>query len=83
MTKTVTMSRARNILSQLIDESKDEPIIISRSRKPAAILLDYNTYEEAIQTLENARDTRIYDTIISEGEPNIPWEEIVKELGVR
>ena len=78
----ISLSDARQGLPRLINEAQENPIVISRHGKPAAVLISPSLFEELIQAQEDLEDIAAFDAAVAEGGPRSPWEEIKKELGL-
>lgn len=88
MTKTLSITEARNTLPTLVERAKrvmDEYIITVKG-KPAAVLMSIDQFESWQETnkilADKAlmRDIRQGEKEIAQGK-GIPWEDVKKELG--
>ena len=79
---TISLSDARRDLPTLINEAQTHAITISRHGEPAAVLISPSRYEQLLQSLEDLEDLRAIDQAMADPSPNIPWEQVKKELGL-
>jgi prevent-host-death family protein len=65
--------RSRDLLSML----SAGPVILMRRSRPAAVLVDFNEYQELMEAIQDARDREILAELRAEAteENLIPWEE--------
>ena len=77
----ITVSEARERLSEVVETSQTEAVILERYGKPAAILVSPDRYEEMMEALEEAQDAAAFDEAISDEGENIPWEQVKADLG--
>lgn len=77
----VSISKARETLSDVVDLSKDEAVFLERHGKRAAVLVSPERYEEMLEALEEAQDVAAFDEAMNEEGPNIPWEAAKADLG--
>ena len=58
MTRTLTLAEARARLSRLAGTTgrREDKIVLTRKGKPAAIILNYGTYESLLETLDVLSD---------------------------
>ena len=59
--------------------SSRRKIIISR--RPAAVLVSPDRYEQLMAALEDVEDIAAFDAAMAEEDPNIPWEKVKADLG--
>lgn len=77
----ITVSEARERLSEVVETSQTEAVILERYGKPAAILVSPDRYEEMMEALEEAQDAAAFDEAMSDEGENIPWEQVKADLG--
>lgn len=77
----MTVSEARERLSEVVATSQTEAVILERYGKPAAILVSPDRYEEMMEALEEAQDAAAFDEAMSDEGDNIPWEQVKADLG--
>ncbi len=77
----ISISKARETLSDVVDLSKDEAVFLERHGKRAAVLVSPERYEEMLAALEEVEDAAAFDEAMREQGPNIPWEEAKADLG--
>ena len=89
MAKTVTVTEARGVLSELLDElvSVHEHVVITRNGKPAAVMLSADEYEALQETLEVLDDEETL-AALRESEKDVKagrlasLDEVRRELGL-
>jgi len=80
--KTVSVAHARRMFAEVIDEARDEAVLIERRGEAAAVVVSPERYEELMEALEDAEDIAAFDAAIAEEGENIPWEEVKADLGL-
>ena len=89
MTKTLPITKAREDLTQLVDNAqrKLDEYVITVNGYPAAVLMSAAEYESWKETSEILADPELMKAI-KEGEEDIKhgrmydWEDVKKELGI-
>jgi prevent-host-death family protein len=81
--KEFSVSDARQDLPSLIDKSKKEPIVINRHGKPESVLISVEQYEEFLEAFEELDDIAAAEESLRDPGPNIPWEKVKKDLGLK
>jgi antitoxin Phd len=77
----ITVSEARERLSEFVEISKTEAVILERYGHPAAILISPDRYEQMMESLEEVQDATAFDEAMSDEGDNIPWEQVKADLG--
>lgn len=77
----ISVSKARESLSDVIDASRTEAVFLERHGKPAAVLVSTERYERMLDALEEIEDIGAFDAAMAEEGPNIPWDEAKADLG--
>ena len=77
----ITVSEARQRLSEVVEASRTETVILERYGQPAAILISPSRYEEMMEALEEVQDMVAFDQAMSEEGDNIPWVQVKADLG--
>ena len=77
----VTVSEARERLSEVVEASRTEDVVLERYGRPAAILVSPDRYEEMMEALEEVQDAAAFDEAMSDEGDNIPWEQVKADLG--
>lgn len=75
------MSEFRAKLLTAIKTSQDEAVTVMRNRKPAAVLVSPQRYEELMDALEEREDIAAVDDALAEGGEPIPWDQVMRDLG--
>jgi antitoxin Phd len=77
----ITVSEARERLSEVVETSRTEAVVFERYGQPAAILISPDRYEKMMEALEEVQDIAAFDEAMSEEGGNIPWEQVKADLG--
>lgn len=80
---TYSVADARAHLTEVIDQSQREPVMIERRGKRAAVVISPDQYERMMEALEDAEDVQSFDEAMAEEGANIPWEKVKQDLGWR
>ncbi|HLI45401.1 MAG TPA: type II toxin-antitoxin system Phd/YefM family antitoxin [Acidimicrobiales bacterium] len=78
---TISVSEAREKLSEVINASSTEAIILERYGRPAAVLVSPERYQQLLDAAEEAEDIEAFDVAIAEEGDNIPWDQVKADLG--
>jgi prevent-host-death family protein len=78
---TISVSEAREKLSEVIDASKTEAVILELYGRPAAVLVSPERYQQLLEAVEEAEDIEAFDAAIAEEGDNIPWDKVKADLG--
>jgi antitoxin Phd len=74
-------SRAREVFSEVVDKSANEPVFIERRGEVAAVVISPSRYEQLLEALEDREDEEAFDEALAEEGDNIPWEQVKADLG--
>ncbi|HEY5104840.1 MAG TPA: type II toxin-antitoxin system Phd/YefM family antitoxin [Acidimicrobiales bacterium] len=77
----ISVSKARETLSDVIETSQSEAVVIELYGKPAAVLISADRYEAMIEAFEEMQDIAMFDAAMAEEGDNIPWEQVKADLG--
>ncbi len=77
----ISVSDARERLSEAIDTAQTEAVHLERYGRPAAVMISPERYEKLMEAYEDAEDIKAYDDAMAEEGSNIPWEQLKAELG--
>lgn len=77
------MSTARSNLPAAVEQARAEPVVLERYGRPAAVLVSPEQYALLVAALEDAEDAAAFDASMAEEGPNIPWEQVKADLGLR
>lgn len=69
-------------LLALIDKSKSEPIVMKIEGLTEAVLISFEQYQGFIEAIEDLDDIAAAEKSLRESGPNIPWNEVKKDLGL-
>ncbi|MFN2495030.1 MAG: type II toxin-antitoxin system Phd/YefM family antitoxin [Pseudonocardiaceae bacterium] len=78
---TMTVSAARENLSDAVETARTEAVFLERYGRPAAVLISPERYEQLMAALEDAEDVAAFDAAMAEEGPNLPWEQVKTDLG--
>lgn len=78
---TMTVSAARENLSDAVETARTEVVFLERYGRPAAVLISPERYEQLMAALEDAEDAAAFDAAMAEEGPNVPWEQVKADLG--
>lgn len=75
------MSEARSRLSELVDASHGEAVLLERRGAPAAVLISPERYEELLSAFDEVNDVAALDASLVESAPTVPWDQVRADLG--
>ena len=78
----MSVTEARENFSEAIATSAVEAVFIQKHGENAAVLISPERYEELMDALEEIEDMEAYDSAMADPSPNIPWEEVKRQLGL-
>lgn len=83
---SVTISDARERLSTVIDQSREETVFLTRRNLPVAAIVNPELLAQLFEDAEELADIRAVDEAWEEterlDEVPVPWEEVKRELGL-
>ncbi len=77
----MSISAARDRLSDAVELAQTEAVFLERYGHPAAVLISPERYEQLMAALEDVEDVAAFDAAMEEEGPNIPWEQVKADLG--
>jgi PHD/YefM family antitoxin component YafN of YafNO toxin-antitoxin module len=77
----ISVSKAREKLSEVVEMSQSEPVELEHYGRRAAILISPEQYDEMLEALEESQDVAAFDIALAEVGANIPWEQVKSDLG--
>lgn len=77
----ISVSKAREKLSEVVEMSQSEPVELELYGRRAAILISPKQYDEMLEALEESQDVSAFDIALAETGANIPWEQVKSDLG--
>jgi antitoxin Phd len=77
----MSVSEAREKLSEVVDVAQSEAVVLERYGRPAAVVVSVERYQELLETLEEAEDGAAFDAALAEEGDSIPWEQVRADLG--
>jgi antitoxin Phd len=77
----ISVSEAREKLSEVIDVAQSEPVVLERYGRPAAVLVGMERYQQLVEAMEEAEDSAAFDAAMAEEGDNIPWDQVRADLG--
>ena len=69
-------------LLALIDKSKSEPIVMKIEGSTKAVLISFEQYQGFLEAMEELDDIAAAEKSLRESGPNIPWDDVKKDLGL-
>jgi len=78
----MSVTEARENFSEAIATSAVEAVFIQKHGENAAVLISPERYEELMDALDEIEDMAAYDSAMADPSPNIPWEEVKRQLGL-
>ena len=82
MINTISITDLKQKAASVITKvrSSGMPLIVMQRSKPAAVLLDPEYYKALEEALEDLEDLKAIEE--RQKEPNIPFKEVAKKLGI-
>jgi PHD/YefM family antitoxin component YafN of YafNO toxin-antitoxin module len=77
----ISVSKAREKLSEVVEMSQSEPVVLELYGRPAAVMVSPGLYDEMLDAFEELRDVVAFDAAMNEEGDNIPWEQVKVDLG--
>jgi prevent-host-death family protein len=77
----ISVSKAREKLSEVVEMSRAEPVELEHYGRRAAVLVSPEQYDEMLEALEESQDVAAFDAALVEDGDNIPWEQVKADLG--
>ena len=77
----ISVSKAREKLSEVVEMSQSEPVELKHYGRRAAVVVSPDHYDEMFEALEESQDVAAFDLALAETGPNIPWEQVKRDLG--
>jgi len=78
---TMKISDARDDLPGAVERARSEAVILEKYGRPAAVLVSPERYEQLMNALDDADDVAAFDEAMAEAGPNIPWDDVKRDLG--
>lgn len=80
--RTITVSEARQELAETIATAQHEPVGLTKHNEVVAVVVGSVLFERLAQALEEFEDIRAIEAVRAAALPNLPWEEVKRELGL-
>ena len=77
----ISVSKAREKLSEVVELSQTEPVELEHYGRRAAVIVSPDHYDEMLEALEESQDVAAFDAALAEVGGNIPWEQVKVDLG--
>jgi antitoxin Phd len=77
----ISVSKARQRLSEVVEMSQSEPVVLELYGRRAAVVVSPDHYDEMLDAFEESQDMLAFDAALSEEGDNIPWEQVKVDLG--
>jgi prevent-host-death family protein len=79
----MSVTEARENFSEAIATSAVEAVFIQKHGENAAVIISPERYEELMDALEEIEDVIALTAALEDTSPNIPWEEVKLQLGLK
>jgi len=76
----LSVTEAREQFPAVLNQAKKKPVRITRHGIDVAVVIAPSLYESLIEAQEELEDIAAFDAAILEKGPNIPWEQVQKDL---
>jgi antitoxin Phd len=76
----ISVSKAREKLSEVVEMSRTEPVELEHYGRRAAIMVSPAQYDVMLEAYEESQDAA-FDLAMAEAGDNIPWEQVKTDLG--
>ena len=80
---TMSVTEARENFSEAIATSAVEAVFIQKHGENAAVLISPERYEQLMDALEEIEDIIAVKAALDDPNPNIPWDEVKLQLGLK
>ena len=77
----ISVSKAREKLSEVVKMSQIEPVELEHYGRRAAVIVSPTQYDEMLEALEESHDVAAFDAALTDPGDNIPWEQVKRDLG--
>ena len=77
----MTVSAARENISDAVALARTEAVVIERYGRPAAVLVSPERYGQLMSALEDAEDVAAFDAAMEEEGPDVPWSQVKVDHG--
>jgi prevent-host-death family protein len=77
----ISVSKAREKLSEVVEMSQSEPVVLEHYGRRAAVVVSPGHYDEMLDAFEESQDIVAFDAALAEEGDNIPWEQVKIDLG--
>jgi prevent-host-death family protein len=82
----VAITDARARLAAIVDDSRQEPVYLTRRGRAVAAIIDAGQLEHLIESAEELADIKAVDEAWAEtarlNETPIPWDDVKRDLGL-
>ncbi|MGM7699811.1 type II toxin-antitoxin system Phd/YefM family antitoxin [Microbacterium sp. A84] len=82
----ITLTDARDRLAFVVDQSRREPVYLTRGNVRVAVVVDTDSLARLLSDAEELADIRAVDPAWDEtdrlGETPIPWKDVTREVGL-
>jgi antitoxin Phd len=77
----ISVSKARERLSEVVEMSHSEPVVLELYGRRAAVVVSPDHYDEMLAAFEESQDVLAFDASLVDVGDNIPWEQVKIDLG--
>jgi PHD/YefM family antitoxin component YafN of YafNO toxin-antitoxin module len=65
----------------VVERARVEAVFLERYGRPVAVIVSPERYNQLMDALEEIEDVDAFDAALTEGGPDIPWEQVKADLG--
>ena len=77
----ISVSKAREKLSEVVEMSQSEPVELEHYGRRAAVVVSPDEFDAMLEALEESQDVAAFDSAMAEAGDKIPWEQVKSDLG--
>lgn len=77
----MSASEARQNFATILETAQHEAVMVERRGEVQAVVISPSEYERLLDAAEDAEDVRAFDEAMADEGPNIPWEQVKRDLG--
>lgn len=77
----MSASEARQNFATILETAQHEAVMVERRGEVQAVVISPAEYERLLDAAEDAEDVRAFDEAMADEGPNIPWEQVKRDLG--
>ena len=77
----MSASEARQNFATILETAQHEAVMVERRGEVQAVVISSSEYERLLDAAEDAEDVRASAEAMADEGPNIPWEQVKRDLG--